>query len=131
MVANLVVQIGNECRLISRPGRPVVVIDFTGTFAVFPIPVGARVLGRAFQPVLGKIDAVTAKRGVIGELIPWQRVMFIAEAEEPAETQHGIAYLTIPLTDHDPLDRADFFIVRPVDSRSLYFIATDQAGSLS
>src|SRR5262245_54656829 len=52
--------------------------------------------------------------------------MFVSDAQEAAETQHGIIHLAGTLADHDALDRADLVAVRSVDVGSFHLVAADQ-----
>src|SRR5687767_3457615 len=86
-------------RSVFSPRRAVILVDFTATLAIFPVPITASVLRCPFELLLGQVGAVPPKTGVIVEGVPGNGIVVAAKALEAAKAEHSIGYLAASLVD--------------------------------
>src|ERR671918_788306 len=110
--------------------QAIILVDLAAPLAIVPVPIIARVLRRPLQLLLGDVEAVPPKVGVIREVRPWDRIIVAADAQDAAEAKHGIGHLPASLVNHDALDGPHLLALGVVDSRTFHFVAADKAGSL-
>src|SRR5262245_5981295 len=85
----------------------VVFVEPALPLAVAPIELAAGpVRGGGFELFFRNIELVGFERGVVAQRIPRQRVIFLAHAEETAESHHRVGDFAAHLVDHHPLDLA-------------------------
>src|SRR5215510_3546443 len=92
-------------RSILEIRRAVILVDLATPLAIFPVPIIACVFRRTCELLLGDVEAVPTKAGVILEGRPGDRIVVAADAQEAAKAEHSIGHLASYLFDHDALDR--------------------------
>ena len=83
-----------------------------------PIPIRPRIvaeLRRIFQHLLSNVRAETAKRRVVVQCTPRDRVMIVVEPHKPTETHDRIGDAAGSLIDDQVIDLTDVFVARTVD----------------
>src|SRR2546430_2060098 len=63
---------------------------------------------------------------VVAQDAPWQRPVFLANAEKAAKGHDGIGDPAATLVDHDALDCADPVAIAAPHRRAFHFVAGDQ-----
>ena len=94
----------------------------------FPISIGPRVitkLGSIFQHLLSNVRAETAKRRVVVQCTPRDRVVIVAEAHKPTETHDRVGNATGGFIDDKVIDLTNVFVAHAIYFRPIKSIARD------
>lgn len=81
----------------------------------------------AFELLLAHVDDVTALVGIVGELVPGQWMVVVADAKEPAKRHDGILGLARSLIDHTVKDRAELIALTVVNGGAFHLVGGDQS----
>ena len=83
-------------------------------------------LGRIPQLVLRDAGLVAVESHLVVQLLPRDRMEFVAQAQEAAERGHGISDMAADLLDHETLDGPDMLPAHVVDGGAFDMIALDE-----
>src|SRR5262249_8075355 len=88
-------------RLCSHEWYAVVIVERAVACSFTPVPVGlVAVFRRAAKLFFGDAGPIAAEPCIVFQRLPWQRIVIIAEPQEPAETKNGIGHPARDLVDH-------------------------------
>ena len=88
----------------------------------FPVSIGPRIiteLRSIFQHLLSDVRAETAKRRIVVQCTPRDRIVIVAEAHEPTEAHDRVGHATGGLIDDQVVDLTDIFVARTLHFRAM------------
>src|SRR5215204_2207479 len=115
--------------LRARDGA-VVCIDLGSVLVIDERILFPAMAGRACKSVLVDVDHITFNTRVVGQRLPWQRMIALAHPEEAPKGHHHVGDLARDLVDHEVEYRPELLAGAVVYGGALDLVRRDQAAGL-